>query len=88
MGFTGSYFECKKCKHIIDYSDSHCPECGGQDEIDLNAIEVKKIAIQLLMIRDFNKNKIGERLLNMLELHDDLQRWQMNANGLCKNCCE
>ena len=71
--FTGSYFECKKCNHIIDYSDSHCPECGSQDETELNASEVQQKANQLLIIRDYNKNLIGKRLLKMLELHDDLK---------------
>ena len=70
--FTGSYFKCNKCNHIIDYSDSHCPECGSQDETELNAKEVHQIANQLLIIRCFNKNKIGRRLIKMLELHDDL----------------
>lgn len=72
MEFTGSYFECTNCNHIVDYSDTHCPECGSQEETELNAKEVKQKANQLLIIRDFNKNKIGKRLLNMLELHDDL----------------
>ena len=70
-GFTGTYYQCNDCKHITDYADSHCPNCGSQDETDINANEVKLIAGQLLIIRDFNKNQIGHKLIEMLKTHDD-----------------
>lgn len=70
-GFTGSYYQCNDCKNIIDYADSHCPNCGSQDETELNANEVKQIADQLLIIRDYLKNQIGHRLIKMLKRHDD-----------------
>jgi RNA polymerase subunit RPABC4/transcription elongation factor Spt4 len=79
MGFTGSYYKCNKCFNIIDYSDSHCPECGSQDETELNAEEVNKIANQLLIIRDFNKNKTGKELLKMLKSHDDLKPKELSG---------
>lgn len=71
MEHTGSYYQCNKCKDIIDYSDSHCTNCGSQDETELNANEVKQIAEQLLIIRDANKNQIGRNLIIMLKSHDD-----------------
>lgn len=70
--FTGNYYECSKCKHITDYSDSHCSECGSQNETELNAKEVMQKANILLIIRDFEKNKIGKSLIEMLKKHDDL----------------
>ena len=54
-----------------DYSAATI-ECGSQDETELNANDVYKKANQLLIIRDYEKNKIGRRLLKMLESHDDL----------------
>lgn len=71
MEYTGSYYQCLSCENIIDYSDSHCPECGSQEETELNANEVRKIANQLLIIRDYNKNKIANRLKEMLDSHGD-----------------
>jgi len=71
MEHSGSYYQCDNCTNIIDYNDSHCPNCGSQDETELNANEVKFIAEGLLIIRDYNKNKIGRKLIEMLKSHDD-----------------
>ena len=64
MEFTGSYYQCLDCLHIIDYSDSHCPECGSQDEIELNANEV-------IMSAESQTVEEQKRLKQMLQLHDD-----------------
>lgn len=72
MEYIGTYYQCNKCKHIIDYSDSHCPECGNQDETEINAKEVNRVANLCLIPRDFKLNEIGKNLLKMLESHDDL----------------
>jgi len=65
MEFTGTYYQCLDCLNIIDYSDSHCPECGSQDETSLNSVEV-------LMSAESQTKKERNRLVKMLELHDDL----------------
>lgn len=62
--FTGTYYKCNKCSHIWDYSDSHCPNCGSQDETELNAKEVKEIALQMIAE--------GNAAIAMLKVHDDL----------------
>lgn len=64
MEHTGSYYQCTSCNEIIDYSDSHCPNCGSQDETDLNAHEVKKIA-EALIVK-------GHYYLELLKKHGDL----------------
>ena len=64
MEFTGTYYQCLDCLHIIDYSDSNCPECGSQNETELNANEV-------LMNAETQTEKEWFRLVKMLELHDD-----------------
>lgn len=28
--FTDQYYKCENCKHIWDYDDDACPECGEQ----------------------------------------------------------
>lgn len=68
--FTGSYYECNNCKNITDYSDSHCPQCGHQDETELNENEVLDKAKKLLIVRDLNKNNIGNELIKMVERHN------------------
>ncbi len=73
MEFTGTYYNCLDCGHIWDYDDDACPECGCHNETELNAKEVNKRARQLLIIRDFNKNQIGKRLIEMLKSHDDFK---------------
>lgn len=73
MEFTGSYYQCENCGHIIDYMDSHCPECGSQEEQELNASEVQQHAELLLSVRDYFKNMEGNRLLRMLQSHGDLK---------------
>lgn len=73
MEFTGSYYQCNDCGHIIDYSDSHCPKCGSQDETELNAKEVNIIANLLMIVRDFTKNVEGRKIRKMLASHDDLK---------------
>lgn len=70
--FTGSYYECNKCHHIWDYSDSYCPECGNQYEIELNANEVREKSRLLLISIDKYLNVKGLKLLDMLKSHDDL----------------
>jgi predicted ATP-dependent serine protease len=72
MEFAGSYYQCKNCDHIIDYSDSHCPACGSQEEEELNANEVYKKANQLLTIGGFNESQKALRLLDILKIHGDL----------------
>lgn len=71
MEYTGSYYQCNKCKYIIDYSDSHCLNCGSQDETELNPKEVKQIVNKLLIIKDFEKQFQGYVLIEMLKKHDD-----------------
>ena len=66
MEFTGTYYQCLDCLHIIDYSDSHCPECGSRDGTDLNANEV-------LMSAESQTEKERNRLIKMLKSHDDLK---------------
>jgi hypothetical protein len=45
--------------------DSHCPECGSQDETELNANDV-------LMSAESQTETERNRLVKMLKLHDDL----------------
>lgn len=66
MEFTGDYYQCLDCLHIWDYSDSHCPECGSQDEITLNANDV-------IMSAESQTEKERNILIKMLESHDDFK---------------
>ena len=62
--FTGDYYECENCQYIWDYMDSHCPNCGSENEKVLNAREVKEKA--------YNMINNGQGYIAMLKVHDDL----------------
>lgn len=61
--FTGTYYSCNDCNHIWDYSDSHCPNCGSQNENELNAKEVKELAERMIVE--------ANSAIAMLKVHDD-----------------
>ena len=63
--FTGDYYKCNECSHIWDFIDI-CPNCGKDNQVDLNANEVNEYANTL-----FNK---AERLKSMLQLHGELDK--------------
>jgi hypothetical protein len=42
LEFTGTYYRCFKCKHIWDYNDFNCPECGSDDFEDINENEIQE----------------------------------------------
>lgn len=31
LEYTGSYYDCQKCKHHWKYDDDRCPNCGNDD---------------------------------------------------------
>lgn len=61
--FSGSYYRCNECGHIWDFNDI-CPNCGKDNQEDLNAHEVKQWS---------KACELDEyiRLTNMLEMHGD-----------------
>lgn len=63
MEHTGDYYLCTNCKHIWDYNDDACPECGVRYFEEINTIEIKEIAVHQI--------EEGNRLKEMLEIHDD-----------------
>lgn len=63
MEFTGSYYKCNKCKHIWDYNDFCCPECGAKEIEDINSEEI---------------NVEIDRLVNMLDSHGDYSSKRAN----------
>ena len=59
--FTGDYYKCSDCGHIWDYMETHCPECGSEDEETLNAKEVLEEASHL--------SYLSGKLIEMVESH-------------------
>ena len=62
--FTGDYYKCNHCGYVWDYMDSHCPNCGSQDEETLNAEQVR---IHYKGIGDPERSRMEE----MLKSHGD-----------------
>ena len=65
MEFTGDYYRCHNCGHIWDYIDL-CPECGQDDQEEISINEV-------LSWSTFAIPEEAERIIKMLESHDDLK---------------
>lgn len=63
MEFTGTYYQCVECDDIWDYSDSHCPNCGAQNETEISVREIKTVSNNLIIK--------GYRLIEMLKNHGD-----------------
>jgi len=63
--FNGSYYRCRKCNHIWDFVDDRCPDCGSDNWIDVNSIQVRQEIKKL-------KAKV-KNYEEMLESHDDLK---------------
>lgn len=40
MEYTGDIYKCRDCKHIWDYNDTACPECGSLEDEDINKSQV------------------------------------------------
>ena len=74
MEFTGNYYKCNECNHIWDFMGI-CPNCGKDNQTDLNAKEVREIARKMFDEQD--------RLKMMLETHGE-RIVLMHHNVLCK----
>ena len=64
MEFTGNYYKCNECNHIWDFMGI-CPNCGKDNQTDLNAKEVREIVGKMFDEQD--------RLKVMLETHGNKQ---------------